>query len=54
VKGKSKTEGIKRIVDFKKRGRIFFLGSRMLQILFGEMIFSILISEFKLRRFEFG
>jgi hypothetical protein len=52
MKGKNKTEGIKRVIDFKKRGRILFLGGRMLQLLFGKMIFPILISEFKLRRFD--
>jgi len=50
MKSKGKAESVKRVMDFEKARKILFFGGRMLQLLLSEMIFPILISEFKLKR----
>jgi len=54
VKAKGKTESIKRVIDFEKRGSIRFLRTGMLQFLLSKMVFSILIPELKLRGLDLG
>ena len=50
MEGKGKTEGIKGITDIEDR-RTFFR-SRMSKLLISEMVFSELVSKFKLGRFN--
>ena len=50
MEGKHKTEGIKGIADIEDRRPS--LRSRMGQLLISEMVFSILVSKFKLRGFN--
>jgi hypothetical protein len=47
VEGQSKAKGIKRISDIKNVRRFFWGG--MNQLFVGKMIFTILVSELKLR-----
>ena len=50
MEGKGKAEGIKGVADIKDRRTSF--RSRMSQLLISEMVFSILVSKFKLGRFN--
>lgn len=52
MEGKSKTEGVKGITDIEDRRAPF--RSRMGQLIISEMVFSILVSKFKLGRFNLG
>ena len=52
MEGNGQAKGIKGIADSEDRG-IFFRG-RMEELFISEMIFSELVSKFKLGRFNFG
>jgi hypothetical protein len=52
VEGESKAEGIKGVMDIEDGGRLF--RERMGKLLIGEMIFSELVSKFKLRGSSFS
>lgn len=52
MESKSKAEGVERIMDIVDRGLLF--RSRKGKLFIGEVIFSEIVAEFKLRRFDFG
>ena len=52
MESKSKAEGVKGIMDIEDRGLLFGSGKRKLVI--REVVFSKIVTEFKLRRFNFS